>query len=254
MQLLTPTLNFISQRALDEFKNVINNLPAEIDLYIVGGSVRNAIYRELFGDLLPQRDYDQVATSSSVKYLQYLQTLQFHKGKIDRPTQKVYIKDLVKHPANDSYKDYLVFDIHTMDGTTIEENLRLSSGFTINGFALPARKALDKDWMDFIIQLPGALEDMKNRQLRVNMDGYKEQPANLFAGIRFISQGFKQPTQNEISILLRELKNTTPERYEKGITKVWNYVGGEARAKEIVKQLGIDFDIFDRNALLKNAK
>lgn len=250
--MLTPSLNFISQKALDQFRLVLDNLPNEVELYIVGGSVRNAIYRELFGKILPQRDYDQVATTNSATYLEYLRSLDFHLGKIDRPTQKVYIKDLIENPAPESYDDYLVFDIHTMDNTTIEENLRHSSGFTINGFALPIRNAFDKHWMDAIIQLPGALDDMKNKQLKVNMEGYKEQPANLFAGIRFMSQGFKQPTQNEIKLLLNEMRNTTPERYEKGITKVWNYVGGEDNARQLVNQLGIKFDIFNREELLKN--
>ena len=250
--MLSPSLNFISKKALNEFRAVIENLPSQVELFIVGGSIRNAIYRELFGQILPQRDYDQVATSQSLAYLEYLKSMEFHLGKIDRPTQKVYIKDLSKNPKPDSYDDYLVFDIHTMDGTTILENLSMSSGFTINGFALPARKALDKDWMDHIIQLPGALNDMQNKQLKVNLEGYKEQPSNLFAGIRFMSLGFKQPSQNEITLLLNEMRNTTPERYEKGISKVWNYVGGEAKAKDLVKQLGINFDIFNREELLKN--
>ena len=46
--MLSPSLNFISKKALSEFRAVIENLPSQVELFIVGGSIRNAIYRELF--------------------------------------------------------------------------------------------------------------------------------------------------------------------------------------------------------------
>lgn len=254
MNILSPTLNFNSQSAVDEFMEVIDKLPNDIEVYIVGGSVRNAIFREFFGEALTQRDYDQVATSNSSKYLEYLKSLGFYLGRLDRPTQKVYAYDLIPNPPEDSYVDSLVFDIHTMDGTTIEENLATSSGFTINGFALPIRKVFDNNWFNDIIQLPGALEDMKHKQLRVNKYGYKEQPANLFAGIRFMSKGFLPPSKEDVDLLLAEMPNITPERFEKGVKKVWNYVGGEEKARELVKQLNIDVDIFNRQEVLNKLK
>lgn len=250
MKILSPTLNFNSKSAVDEFKKVIETLPNDVDDYIVGGSVRNAIFRKLFGEVLSQRDYDQVVTKNSAKYLEYLQSLGFYLGKLDRPTQKVYAYDLIPNPPTDSYVDSLVFDIHTMDNTTIEENLRTSSGFTINGFALSIRKVFDENWFDEIIQLPGALDDMKKKQLRVNKEGYKEQPANLFAGIRFMSKGFLPPSKEDVDLLLKEMPNITPERFEKGVKKVWDYVGGEQKAREHVKQLNIGFDIFNREEVL----
>lgn len=251
VNMISKNLNFNSQAAIDKFKEVINNLPEDIEVYIVGGSIRNAIFRSIYGEKLTQRDYDQVVTKNSNKYLDYLKSCGFYLGKLDRPTQKVYAYDLVPNPEDDSYIDSLVFDIHTMDGTTIEDNLRFNSGFTINGFALPIRKVFDKNWINHIIQLPGAIEDMKSKQLRVNKEGYKEQPANIFACIRFMSRGFLAPSEEDVNLLLKEMKNIDPIRFEKGIKKVWDYVGGEQKARELLKQLNINTDIFDRKEVLK---
>jgi tRNA nucleotidyltransferase/poly(A) polymerase len=61
----TLPLKFNTQSARSEFERAVRNLPEEIDLYIVGGSVRNALIREFHGQDLVQRDYDQVITNGS---------------------------------------------------------------------------------------------------------------------------------------------------------------------------------------------
>jgi hypothetical protein len=246
-------LNYNSGEAEQSLREMIRSLPDDVELYLVGGSVRNALIREIHGDNLTQRDYDQVVTKGSQSYTSYLASL----GYDERPypshqdEQVVYSLPLNEDAKkSDSYVNWLVLDLHTVDGTTIEDNLRHNAAFTINGCAVNARDLYDKPLQEALIQaLPTALEDIKNKQLRLNYDGYKYAASNFYAMLRFMSAGFAAPSAEEVQLLLQELPNLEHARFERNVKKVWNYVGGEEKARAMVRGLGIDVDVFDEQAV-----
>ena len=79
-------------------------------------------------------------------------------------------------------------------------------------------------------------------------------PANLFAAMRFMFLGFKQPKQTEVDLLLKSLGGIDKIRYGRNIKKLFGYVGGEENARKLLKKLKIEQDIFNPKVLetLKN--
>lgn len=246
-------LNFNSSEAAHALCEVIVNLPEGVEVYVIGGSIRNALFKMMHGTTLAQRDYDQVVTKGFAVYAQYLASL----GYEERPypsrqdEQVVYCKALNKKAEQgDSYVNWLVFDMHAADGTTIEENIRHSVAFTINGCAVQARDLYTARWQDAVIQvLPTALEDIRHKRLRLNKDGYRQAASSFYAMLRFMSVGFSAPPPEEVRLLLKELPRLEHARFERNVKKVWDYVGGEAKARTLVKDLGIDVDVFDEDVV-----
>jgi hypothetical protein len=244
-------LNYNSREAERFLREVIRGLPEDVELYLVGGAIRNALIREIHGITPTQRDYDQVVTKGSKIYTEYLASL----GYDERPYPSHQDEQVVySFPLNedakkgDSYINWLVLDLHTVDGTTIEDNLRNNAAFTINSCALNARDLYDKSLQDALIQaLPMALQDIKDKQLRLNYDGYTYAASNFYAMLRFMSVGFAAPSAEEVQLLLKELPNLEHSRFDRNVTKVWNYVGGEEKARAMVRDLGIDIDVFDEH-------
>jgi hypothetical protein len=244
-------LNFNSNEAKFEFQKVVENIPPELELYLVGGALRNALFKLFHGVALTQRDYDQVVTKGSADYTKYLDGLGFeeHPYPSRQDVQTVYRKPLFDG-ANEDYHDWLVFDMHTVDGTTIEDNLKFNVGFTINGTAMRLSDTLTKPWDEVIIEtLPTAIQDIKDKKLRLNLDGYTHQPSNFYAMLRFMSVGFSAPSDDEVQLLFRELPNIEHVRFERNVKKIWEYVGGEAKARALVHSLGIDVDVFDEETI-----
>jgi len=231
--------------AYDVFKDVVDNLPSDCESYIIGGAARNAMYRLYFNESLKQRDYDQILTKNSTKYIQYLRTLGFVDGGIIKADQIILYKGLVPEPDKTAYDDSVVFDMHPVDGTDALSNLTEHAGLTINGFALSMRDIFNPNWSDKIVALPSAVEDLRNKQIHINRDGYKAEPANIFACIRFVSAGFAPPPKEELSLLLQELPNLESGRFKRNIPKAYKYVGGEAAAHRLVEELGIKGNLFD---------
>jgi len=246
-------LNYNLPEAETYLREVATNLPDGIEVYIIGGSIRNALIRETRGDILTQRDYDLVVTRGSKRFTAYLETLGYEARPYPshQDEQVVYSKPLNEEAKNgDSYVNWLVFDIHTMDGTTIEENIKDNVAFTVNGCALNLRDLYFGSWQHKLIQvLPTALQDIKDKKLRLNYAGYKYMATNFYAMLRFISVGFTPPPEKDIRLLLNELPNVEPARFESNVKKVWKYVGGEAKARTLVKSLGIEFDVFDEKTI-----
>ena len=245
-------LKYNTKEAEAEFRKVMSDIPKDVELYIVGGSVRNSLIREFHGQDLIQRDYDQVITKGTKQYEKYLESLGF----VEQPypshqdIQTVYDKVLVQGVPNWDYDDYIVFDMHTMDGTDIAYNIEKFVAFTINGCAIRAQDVLTKRWEDALIEVsPGAIQDIKDKKLRLNLKGYSEMSSNFYAMLRFMSVGFKPPSTEEIQMLLKTLPNLEHARFERNVKKIWDYVGGEDKAREIVRSLGIDIDVFDEEVV-----
>lgn len=224
-------------------KEVIASIPSKTKVYVVGGAARNAVYYELFKKPFPQRDYDLLFVGNLNKFIKNLQSHGFVYGKIRRKNEVVMKKKMIPNP--ESVVDYVVLDIHRSRESNVLNNLKLNSAFTINGFAIPLSNYLSKDVKKFLVALPKAVSDLKDRRLRVNTHGYKKHPANLFACLRFISIGFALPNKKEVRLLLDQLPNLKKRRFEKNVKKIFGYVGGENKARRLAKQLGIKIDIFD---------
>ena len=140
------------------------------------------------------------------------------------------------------HNDYLYLDIHISEEKSALRNLAQNSNFTINGSAISLKDIFREDWFDRLISLPGALADLKNKRLKLNQSSH---PADLFACLRFMSLGFRQPEQAEINLLLKSLGGLKKPRYERNIKKLFGYVGGEENARKLLKKLKIKQDIFN---------
>ena len=145
-------------------------------------------------------------------------------------------------------------DIHRSHESNILKNLKLSSAFTINGFAIPLRQYLSKNIKKFLIALPGAEKDLKSHRLKLNITGYDKHPGNLYSCLRFMSIGFTPPDKKEIKLLLNQLPKLEDWRFERNVEKVFRYVGGEKKARRLVKRLGIKIDVFSFKKLKEFAK
>jgi hypothetical protein len=246
-------LNYNSEEARRALHAAMTGLPPSVDVYLIGGAVRNALFREFHGVVLAQRDYDQVIIKDSKEYAEYLAGL----GYLARPypsrqdEQIVYSLALNEQAKDgDSYVNWLVFDMHTVDGTTIEQNMLRSAAFTINGCAIRGNDLFARPWREAVIPvLPTAVQDIKDKRLRLNGEGYKYMASNFYAMLRFMSVGFSAPPEAEIQLLLHELPKLEHARFARNVKKVWDYVGGEDTARRMVKDLGIDIDVFDEESV-----
>lgn len=244
-------IDFKDERGRKVFEEVIKNLPEDVEVYLIAGSLRNAIDRYFHDDSsLEQRDYDQIVTKGTDKYLAYLKSLGFYDGRIQRPTQKVLIKSFVGNEDPEDFANNIVFDIHLMEGTNAMDNLKKHVGLTVNGNAISIRDILSVDWQDKLVSLPGAIQSIEKKQLKLNLEGYKHQAANLFSAIRFVYNGYEPPAKEDLMLMVQELPRVEDDRYVKNVQKVYKYVGGEENARKICQEIGIDFDVFDKQVVI----
>ncbi len=229
------------EKTSEIFKIVIASIPKGTKAYLVGGAIRNAIYYKYFKKELPRRDFDIMLIGDKDSFVKNLRGNGFVYGKIKRKHEVVVKMKRIPKPIH-IHNDYLYLDIHISEEKSALKNLSQNSNFTINGSTISLKDIFKEDWFDKLISLPGALADLKNKQLRLNQLSH---PANLFACMRFMSLGFKPPKQAEIDLLLKSLGGLEKPRYEKNIKKLFGYVGGEANARGLLKKLKIKQDIFD---------
>lgn len=229
---------------------LVQALPDDIEVYIVGGAIRNALVYDFHGEKWRQRDYDQIVTKNSSKYLAYLESRGFIPGAINDSDHRVMTKAVVENGREISYEDNLVFDIHLLDGSKAEDNLRYSTGLMINGSILNIRDIFSENWKQRLITLPGAVESIQNKQIYINPDGYTSETNYFFALVRFIGMGFKQPPRDQIIKLFLTLKDIEPHRYQRNLTKLVEYLGSRDKVTQIVDNLNIDggLDIFDEES------
>jgi len=223
------------------FKIVTSSIPRGARAYLVGGAIRNAIYFKYFKEELPRRDFDIMLIGDKDGFVKNLRRNGFVYGKIKRKYEVVVKMKTIPKPIH-IYNDYLYLDIHISKEKSPLKNLAQNSNFTINGSTISLKDIFREDWFDKLISLPGALIDLKNKQLRLNQLSH---PANLFACMRFMSLGFKRPKPAEIDLLLKILGDLERPRYEKNIKKLFDYVGGDEHARKLFKKLKIEQDIFD---------
>lgn len=237
---------FYSDVAREEMFNIVKDLPEAVEVYLVGGAVRNALIQTFHQETWRQRDYDQIVTKGADEYFSYLEARGFRNSSHDRPMQRIMAKALSEDAPEISYEENLVFDMHVVEGTTAADNLRNETGLLINGVAISLRDIFRDDWEACLVTLPGALDSIQQRQVRVNEYGYDKQPSNIFACLRFIGAGFSAPPQEEVRKLLLELLKLDHEKYQKNLTKLSDYVGGDDHARELGRRvIDQDVDLFN---------
>ena len=231
----------------DILNDARSSIPKNTKIYLVGGAVRNALFFKFFKEKLPPRDYDILLVGDKNKFIENLRAHGFVYGFIRRKHEVTLKKKKILRPQH-VFNDYVFLDVHISDEKSILKNLKDNSNFTINGFALSLKEINSKNWHKKVISLPGAMRDLKNKKLRVNVIVH---PANLFACLRFMSKGFEPPSQEEVKNLLVALGMLEKWRYKRNIKKLFDYVGGETEARKLVKKLGIRKDIFDFKTIKK---
>ncbi|MBU1988485.1 MAG: hypothetical protein KKD94_03330, partial [Nanoarchaeota archaeon] len=160
-------------------------------------------------------------------------------GKLNRKNERVVKKR--KSTGAKELKDFVFIDIHFSAEKNILKSLQKNANFTINGFALPLEKVFSGDWYKSIISVKNAEKDIRNRQISVNAYIH---PAQLYACVRFVSHGFKPPTEKEAEGPFHLLKKLRKNQLKRNLRKVFEQTGGKMKARKIAKRMGIKEDIF----------
>ena len=231
------------------FREIEKSIPKNSELFLVGGALRNSIFYHYFKKNLKQRDYDLVFIGDRKDLISNLKNAGFKYGKIRRKNQAVLKKKIIEKPKN--IADYTVLDISFSSKKDIYTILKDKINFTINGFAINIKDIFNKAWINKMIKLPHSIADIKSKQLRLNTEKKTFYGTDFYACVRFISQGFKKPSKDEIEILFREMKKLPKYKFEKNKIKVFDYVGGKEKAKKIVNKIGLKEDAFSFNTILK---
>ena len=206
--------NFLQNRKVHEiFQEIKKSIPANSQLFLVGGTMRNSVFYHFFTKRLPQRDYDFIFIGNRKKFVDNLRTLKFTYGKIRRKYQTVLKKTIVKNPKD--INDFVVLDIYFSEKQDIYGLLKNKINFTINGFALNIEHIFDNSWIKKMVKLPHSIEDIKAKQLRLNTEKTNFFGTDFYACIRFISAGFKKPTEQETNILYHQMRKLPKYKFER---------------------------------------
>jgi len=234
------------EKIANSLEETVNCVPKGCEVFIFGGTTRNAVFYSLFKEKHPQRDYDLIYLGNERE--QFSQCLRkekdFEFGKIRRDNQTVFRQALEEEP--ELYSGYIYLDVHYAQQKEILAALKHTCNFTISSFALNLNQINSPDWQEQLVHLPQAWKDMKNKQLRLNPFIQEIPSTTLFTCLRFMSLGYKPPGEEEVERMVSAL-STIPsrEKFERNVDKVVDYVGGEEKARQLADQLGIERDIFD---------
>jgi hypothetical protein len=229
--------NEIQRTILQE---VIECIPKNSELYLHGGAVRNAVFYRLFGEELPQRDFDMLLIGDKDLFTNILLSRGFVRGKKNIETGATFKKQRHHNPSED-FDDWVYLDVVFRTNMTVEESLQKKVNFTINGSAINANDIFAPNWFEKVIMLPDTLEDLKLRRIRVN----RRYAINIYACVRFVSLGFAAPSQKELADMIEDLRSIDQIKFARDTAKVIQYVGSAEKVREIVRRLGIAVDILD---------
>lgn len=90
-------------------KESLECIPKGTRVYLVGGTLRNALYYRYFGIRLPSRDYDLFVSGNARRFILNLRKIGFAYGKLKRKDQVVVKRRKFAGAKEDS--DKVVFDI-----------------------------------------------------------------------------------------------------------------------------------------------
>jgi hypothetical protein len=236
-----PPLFLKNQSTKDILNEVKNLIPRNTQVYLFGGTVRNALYYEFFNEEIQQRDFDCIVIGDGETFAQNLFGSGFLIGKKNSRGAKILKKARISD-LSDNFDDWVYLDCKIYESDRdIESILQKISDLTISGVALDLNESNDSDWMNKVRALPFAIEDLKKKQLRV-VNLY---PVTLYKIIRLISAGFKQPSEREIQNSFKKLKEIDKDTFLRDKEKTIRYVGGEEKVLEIARNMGIESDILN---------
>lgn len=175
------------------FHEINKCIPKNSKLFLVGGTLRNLVYYHFFKKKMFQRDYDLILIGNHELFIQNLRKNDFKYGNIRRKDQIVLKKFKIKN--NKDFFDNIVLDISFYKNENINNLLKNKINFTINGFAIEFKHIFKENWFDHLIKLPYSIDDIKSKKIRLNTQKTVFFGTDLYACIRFMSQGFKQPSK-----------------------------------------------------------
>jgi len=212
--------------------------------YLHGGALRNAVYYRYFNEIQTQRDFDIIVLGKKEKFVDLFLQHGFILGKKNNETAVVLKKARIENPSQ-NFDDWVYLDIVFRKDADISDVLKDKVNFTINGSAIELVNLFKKDWFENVITLPGTLEDIQNKQIRVN----RRYPINIYACIRFVSRGFKAPTQKEIDEMISDLKGIDEIKFKYNTEKVISYVGSPEGVRKIARELCLPCDVLDLSSI-----
>jgi|SRR3989344_629186 len=216
-------------------------VPEGTKVYLFAGSIRNAVYFTVFGEEMTQRDFDCIVMGDGESFAKNLISKGFIFGSKNSSTKKILKKERFRNPIH-RYDDWVYLDCKIFNnGESIDNILRNISDFTISGFALNIKDIFSLDWLNKIIAVPGAMEDLKNRKIRV-VNPYS---ISIHKIIRLMSRDFQKPEKSDILSCIEKFKEITEDKFVYNTEKTIRYVGSKKKVLIIANELGITFDIFD---------
>jgi len=245
----TPLLFMEDIKTAEIFRQIIEVIPEENDVYIVGWAVRNSLFYLYHKTKLPQRDFDVVIVWMPEKLIQNLKNIWFTEGSNIKGDCWIILKK-AKIDNPEHLSDFVYLDCtYWKDGVTMEKNLKEHANLTINCNAMNIKDVFDKNWLEKVVSVNGWIEDIKDKILKIN--SYESRI--LFACLRFMSQWFIAPKKDELIKAIQMLQSIDRDRYERNVLKLESYVWGREIADVLLKRLWVEGDLFDRNEI-KNLK
>lgn len=225
--------------------DAINCIPEGTEVYLFGGAVRNALYFSFFEEEMTQRDFDCIVIGDGEMLAKNLSDKGFIFGSKNSEKSKVLKKERISNPLH-QYNDWLYLDckIYTPE-ENIQDILARISDFTISGVAMNIKDIFSENWLEKIIAIPYAKEDIKDKKLRV----VKPYAISLHKIIRMVSQNFEKPSKEDIALCIEKLKELTEEKFIANTEKTIRYVGSKDEVQKISNGLGISFDILNFNEI-----
>jgi len=110
---------------------MVDNLPENSKVFIVGGAIRSTVFRHYHSKKLAQKDYNQIITKNPGIYFDYLELTRLYLGNINKSKQKVYVYNFKVKPETKNFVDSLVFNTHIVKNDSENNN-----DFTVNGFVI----------------------------------------------------------------------------------------------------------------------
>jgi len=197
-------------------------------LYFIGGVVRDLCMGRAHNDidLLVQGDTRDIAR----KFANHLNGAFFMLDE-ERNTARVVVN---------KEADHLIFDFATLQGETIEADLRLRD-FTINAMAI------DFDQLDTIVDPLGGQQDLKEKRLRIcSPTSFSRDPVRVIRAVRY-SIACNVKIEPETLVLLKEsiqgLKNVSWERKRDELFKILD-TPKPALGLELLSRLGVLAEMF----------
>lgn len=226
-------LGFISDNRIEVIvREAIECLPRGSRAYLVGGTIRNAVYFKIHGERLPQRDFDIAYTTSDLgRFRKNLLRQGFVSAGFERDGQFILKKRIGWNRKND-LENFVFVDVSKAPSHFRKRMPK--ADFTIGGFSIPLRKVLNEDWFRWVSALPTSLDDIRRKRLRLNNPGER----SIFRAIRFIAMGFGVPTKTDIARMIETMRTIEPDVRKRNIEKLRRLVP-VADIRKIARKMGI---------------